>query len=170
MSFNHNIFFEEVVYWSGMLGEIRDNFSLQLTIPKSLCSSLAVPGKNILSHASAFERSILIPSDELLCPKNTIVYFLTSNLVLFSFKPLSLIFKKTFLKRWSCSCNVFPHTTKVSWEYVVPGISEITEVTSLWKTLLAEWIPYGKRLKQHIPEGLPNRSKIELRSSTLICQ
>ena len=92
------------------------------------------------------------------------------HFVLFSFKPLSLIFKKTFLWRSSCSCKVFPYITKSSWDFVIHGTSEIIEVTSLWKTSLAEWIPYGKRLKWYLLEWVPHASKFEIHSSTLICQ
>ena len=92
------------------------------------------------------------------------------HLVLFSFKPVSLIFKKAFVKRSSCSCKVFPNATKSSWEFILPGMSEINEVTSLWRTSLAEWIQYGERLKRYLPEGIPNASKFELNLSTFTCQ
>ena len=103
-------------------------------------------------------------------PKNMIDCFLIRHLDLFSFKPLSFIFKKTFLKHWGCACKVSPHTAKSSWELALPGMSEVIEITSLWKSSLAEWIPYSKCLKQYLPEGVPNISEFELCSSTLIWQ
>ena len=151
-----------------MLSEVRDKFSWWLTIRRNLCSSLTNPSKGILAIASVVEGKILIPSDEIRCPKNTIDCFLIWHLVLFSLKPFSLISKKTFLRHSSCFCNVFPYTAKSFWELALPGMSEIIEVTSLQKTSLAEWIPYGKHLKWYLPEGVPKVSKFELCSSTLV--
>ena len=129
--------------WSGVGYSMRlgINFPRFLTIPRNLCSSLTEIGKGILVIASVFEGSILIPSDKIMCPKNTIDCFLIWNLVLFSFKPLSLIFKKTFLRHWSCSWKVFPHYYEV-----VLGIHTAWYVRNNWsnfplKTSLAEWIP-----------------------------
>ena len=48
---------------------------------------------------------------------------------------------KTLFKCSLCSLRVLPHTTISSWELALPGLSELMEVISLWKTLLAEWIP-----------------------------
>ena len=101
-----------------------------LTISRNLCSSLNDIRKGILEIASNFEGSVLIPSDEIMCPKNVIHYFVIWYLVLFSFKPLSLIFKKTLLRRSSCFSKVFPHTT-LSLEFALLGMSEIIEVTSI---------------------------------------
>ena len=129
--------------WSGVVrpARLEINFPRQLTIPRNLCSSLTDLGKGILVTASVFEGSTLIPSDEIMCHKNTRDCFLIWHLVLFSFKPLSLTFKKTFLRRLSCSYKVFPPTTKSLWEFVLPVMSKITKVTSLWKMSLVGWIP-----------------------------
>ena len=51
-------------------------FSRLSTIPRNLCSSLTDLGKDILVIASVFEGSILIPSDEIMCPQNKIDCFL----------------------------------------------------------------------------------------------
>ena len=48
---------------------------------------------------------------------------------------------------------------KSSWEIIATGTSEITEVTFLRKNSLAEQIPYGKHLKQYLPEGVQHLSK-----------
>ena len=89
-----------------------------------------------------------------MCPQNTIDCFLIQHLVLPSFKPLSFIFKKTFLRRSSCSCKVFPPYYKV-----VLGICFILGICfALYirnnnfhlKNFAVEWIPYGKHLKWYL--------------------
>ena len=74
---------------------------------------------------------------------------------------------KTLFKCSLCSLRVLPHTTISSWELALPGISELMEVISLWKTLLAEWIPQGNPLKQSRPVAITtaqlNSTKPELR-------
>ena len=131
-----------------MLGEVINvsseeiNFPWYLTIPRNLCNSLTDLSKGVLVIASLFEGPILIPFDKIMCPKNSINCFLIWHLVLFSFNPLSLIFKKTFFRHLSCSFNVFPHTTKSCWEFALSGMSKIIEVTSLWKTSLFLLLPF----------------------------
>ena len=66
-----------------------------------------------------------------MCPTNIINCFLIWHLVLFNFKPPSLIFQETFLRHLPSTCKVSPHNMKSSWEIVATGTSEIIEVTFL---------------------------------------
>ena len=101
--------------WSGIVypERLRINFPRLLIILKNFCNSLTDLRKGLLVMASILEGSPLLPSSEIMCPKNIIDCFLTWYLVLFSFKWLPPIFKKNFLRLSSCSSKVFLYTTSL---------------------------------------------------------
>ena len=84
------------------------NLPRKFTIPKNLQSSVRDCGTDIFVLASVLERSTLIPSEEIICPKNPIESLRNWHIFLLSFKPLSLTLSKTIWSRLSCSARVFP--------------------------------------------------------------
>ena len=71
--------------------------------------------------------STFAPSDDIICPRNTMDFTPIRHFFSFSFSPL-LIFKNTLFKHSLCSARALAHTIISSWELALPGTSKIIEV------------------------------------------
>ena len=137
-SLNSISFFSRVRRGEFTSARFRMNFPKYVIVPKNLWSSFTEFGNGISVIASIFAGSTFTPSDDIICPRNTMDFTPIWHFFLVSFSPLFRIFKNTLFKRSLCSARVLPHTIISSWELALPGTSEIIEVISHCKTSLAE--------------------------------
>ena len=140
-SLNSTSFFSRVRKGQVTSTRFGMNFPTYVIMPKNHWSSLTEFDNDIFVIASIFAGSTFTHSDDIICPRNTTDFTPIWHFFLFRFSPLLRIFKNNLFKCSLCLERVLLHTIISSWELALPGTSEIIQVISHWKTLLAEWIP-----------------------------
>ena len=130
------------------------NLPVWFTIPNSHCNSSTLVGLGRLVMASTLAGSTLIPSCEMMWPRNLMVSTKKTHFSL-SVTPASCILSSTDRSCSSCSCQLLPLMRTSSMSTMTPGECRIW-VISLWKTSGPELILKGSRLKQYHPHGIMN--------------
>ena len=119
--------------------------------------------------ASTFFGSAFRESAAITCPKYVTSLRLSLILLGLSLRFISLQRSSTCLRRRSCCSSVAAYTIRSSIKTSTPSRSLKCSTIVLWNTSGADVIPYGRRRKRYLPNGVANVVRWLLASSRPSC-
>ena len=141
-----------------------------LTIPKDLLNSNGSLGAAIFVIASPFLGSTCMPSALTVVLKNSTDGLANSHFSSFKVWFASCSLHRVSFRCSSCSLNNLPQTRISSIWHRDPSVSSKTCEIHLWKCLIAELIPNGRRLQQSRLNGVMKAVNLDDSGDKPICQ